>query len=68
MKSHQRNILLKKAKEILSVVVLFWVFIRFFPLAKHDMVEIGSIVIVLFLAEPAFKKRKHHSVEQQQKN
>jgi hypothetical protein len=53
MKAQQRDILLARAKKILFVVALFWVLLRILPSAKDNIVGVGSIVIVLFLIEPA---------------
>jgi len=43
-------------KSILFVGIFFWIFILFFPLAKEEMIDIGLMVIILFLAEPAPKQ------------
>jgi len=48
--------LLAKMKSILFVGIFFWIFILFFPLAKEEMIDIGLMVIILFLAEPAPKQ------------
>ena len=44
-----------KARAILFAFVLFWIFIKIFPLGKDTIMGIGSVVIMLILMEPCWK-------------